>query len=110
MSEADDTRPMFLRLTNEERRAWADQKISRDFLAWVAWEVERGNAAVVDLVYQGRTDLARITTGKIAAMHEIFNAINYADPLTGPDAAYHTDFVDPATRPSLLRRRNAQGK
>lgn len=108
MSEADDNRPMFLRLTNEERRAWAEQKISRDFLAWVAWEVDRGNAAVVDLVYQGRTDLARITTGKIAAMHEIFNAINYAEPLAEPEP--DGEFIDPATRPSLLRRRNAEGK
>lgn len=96
--------PDFLSLSREELGNWKELAVTRAFLDWVNWEVERGKDAVVDLLYAGKVDLARTRTGTLFALYNILGSLDRPMALPEPD---EESFIDPATRPSTLRRTDA---
>jgi len=95
-------RPAFLDTPPDELRSWRALTTTANFLAWLAWEQDRGKDAVVTSVASGDDISARVGAGVIKALYSIAQATTVPAPLEPmePD-----DFVDPAARPATRGKR-----
>lgn len=99
----------FLELSDEDRHSWRANPITAAFIEWVEWEKDRCAAAVNTLVYSGKVDQARAVSGATFALASVSAIIAARTPQPLPDPE-SDDFTDPARRPSLRRKDNAERK
>ena len=85
--------PAFLSLSRDEVSTWLDNSVTKSFVEWLQWEIDRGKDATVDLVAKGAIKKARMRTGTLFALYNILGSFERPQVLPEPE---EEPFIDPA--------------
>lgn len=91
----------FFEASAAEHAAWAGLPMTAAFFDWLEAEADAVRDEIADEIAGNRVDNARVLTGQLRAMQGI--ALSRMRQAERPKVTEDEAFVDPATRPSVMR-------